>query len=81
MNLKDFTLLVHANHYRLVDLAISKFKAEKYLNKYLSVSAPGEVAPSLKRSYLELKVVKALSRPTKMEESSRFCTQLELSSE
>jgi hypothetical protein len=41
MNQQDFTLLCHAARYKLYDFAIAKFNAEKYLNKYLLVSAPG----------------------------------------
>lgn len=58
MNLTDFTLLCHAARYKLYDFAIAKFNAEKYLNKYLLVSAPGEAAPSIKQSYMRLKVLK-----------------------
>lgn len=56
MNLKDFTMLCYAAKYKLYDLAIMKFRAELYLNKYLMVSAPGEAAPSVKQSYIRLKV-------------------------
>jgi hypothetical protein len=56
MKQQDFTLLCHAARYKLYDYAIAKFNAEKYLNKYLLVSAPGEAAPCLKQSFLRLKV-------------------------
>jgi hypothetical protein len=41
MNLQDFSMLCYGARFKLYELVIAKFNAEKYLNKYLLVSAPG----------------------------------------
>lgn len=56
MNLADFTMLCHGARYNVYNFVVAKFNAAKYLNKYLLVSAPGEAAPSIKQSYIRLKV-------------------------
>lgn len=41
MTLQDFSMLCYGARFKLYELVIAKFNAEKYLNKYLLVSAPG----------------------------------------
>ena len=62
MNLTDFSMLCYSAKYNLYDIVLAKFSAEQYLNKYLLVSAPGEAAPSVKQSYIRLKVDHHLDR-------------------
>ena len=85
MNLTDFKLLCHAARYNLYDLVFTKFAAEQFFNKYLNVSAPGQAAPGVKKSYLRLKVSLLLPRPMElMEEEVKlpqpriYCIQSEL---
>lgn len=81
INQKDFILLVQGSRYKLVDFAIAKFELERYLNKYLNVSAPGEAVPSLKKSFIKLKVSLILLRHIAMSRKKRSCTLLEFNSE
>ena len=80
INQKDFILLVLSSRYNLVDFAITKFELEKYLNNYLNVSAPGEAVPSLKKSFIKLKVSLILWRHIAMSRKKRSCTLLEFNS-
>jgi hypothetical protein len=61
INFTDFSLLYHAHTLSksvpaVLDAVIYKFEAAKFLDKYLSVSAPGAADAILKQSYLKLLV-------------------------
>lgn len=48
-------MLVYGIKFKMTDLVMMKFGAEHTLNKYLGVSAPGEAAPDIKRSFLRFR--------------------------
>lgn len=62
INFSDFSLLYHAHTLSgtvpaVVEAVNAKFNAAKFLDKYLSVSAPGAVDAILKQSYIKLLVM------------------------
>lgn len=56
MKEKDFVLLVNAYRLKLHEFAIAKFEISQVIDKYLSVSAPGQASPDLKQSYIKFSV-------------------------
>lgn len=62
MKEKDFVLLVNAYRLKLHEFAIAKFEISQVIDKYLSVSAPGQASPEVKQSYLKFTVSPSLLR-------------------
>ena len=56
MNQSNFTMLVYGIKFKMTDLVMMKSGVEQSLNKYLGVSAPGQAAPDIKRSFLRFRV-------------------------
>ena len=49
-------MLVYGVKFKMINLVLMKFGAEKTLQKFVGQSAPGQAAPDIKRSFLRFRV-------------------------